>query len=120
MAARKGEASSRRQKSKQRILSVLNCFARAMQEARTSSWFLEVGGRGKGVGRCVLNLERGAPGQSTLKSGIAMSVTRRLYLARMACARETSSGVEVGNVLSPEGTNFHHCRPKSFEATEQA
>ena len=110
---------SRRQKSKQRILSVLNCFARAMQAARTSSCFLKSAVAAK-ESFWALNLERGAPGQSTLKSGLAMSVTRRLYLARMACARVTSSELRSAMFLPHRARISTHWSPNSFEATEHA
>src|SRR5258705_11513208 len=62
----------------------------------------------------------GAPVQSTLNSGLAMSVTCRLYLARIFCASAISASVETWRFLPHISRSSTHCRPKSFAITEHA
>ena len=89
--------------------------------ARTSSCLLKsVVAVKESALRCGLKWESGAPGQSTLNSGLAMSVTRRLYFARMARARARSSEARSVMFLPHRVRSSTHCRPKSLAATEQA
>src|ERR1700730_16857663 len=62
----------------------------------------------------------GAPGQSTLNSGLAMSVTCRLYLASIFCASAISASEEAWRFLPHISRNSTQCKPKSFAITEHA
>src|SRR5439155_17250617 len=62
----------------------------------------------------------GAPGQSTLNSGLAMSVTCRLYLARIFCASAISASEEAWRFLPHISRSSTQCKPKSFAITEHA
>ena len=70
------------------------------------------------VFRSVLDL--GAPGQSVLKRGLAMSVTRNWYLARIFSARSRSSPERSIRFLPPMDRSSIQCRPKSLATTEHA
>src|ERR1700734_3162330 len=62
----------------------------------------------------------GAPGQSTLNKGLAMSVTCRLYLANIFCASAISASDEAWRFLPHISRSSTHCSPKSFAMTEHA
>src|SRR5271154_3579038 len=62
----------------------------------------------------------GAPGQSTLNNGLAMSVTCSLYLANIFCASAISASEEAWRFLPHISRSSTHCRPKSFAMTEHA
>src|SRR6266404_2170802 len=119
IAARYGAGSSSRQKSKQRTRSVLNALARAMLRSRTSPCWSYV----KSALNCAplgLNFDLGAPGQSTLKSGLAMSVTRSLYFSRMRRASATSLASSLRMFLFHMPRSSTHSNPNSREMTSQA
>jgi len=100
-------------------MPVLNCFARLMHFSSTSSCSLKPKLAPK-LSFLGLYGERGAPGQSVLKSGLAMSVTRSLYLSRMALALAMSASSSVEMFLPHMERNSTHSRPKSLAITEQA
>src|SRR5579875_1014918 len=62
----------------------------------------------------------GAPGQSVLKSGLPISVTRRLYLVRMDSTCPSWVSLSSCRLLFHMPRNSTQFRPKSFEITEQA
>src|SRR5579859_673861 len=113
-----------RQKSKQRTRSVLNALAMARLRSKTSSccskvksalnWSCRLLGSALG-----LYLDLGAPGQSVLKSGLAISVTRNLFFCRMRRASATSLASRLTMFLSHMPRNSIHCMPNSLEATSQ-
>src|SRR5581483_3290742 len=113
-----------RQKSKQRTRFVPNALAMARLRSKTSSccskvksalnwsWLLP----GAALG---LYLDLGAPGQSVLKSGLAISVTRKLFFCRIRRASATSLASRLTMFLSHMPRNSIHCMPNSFDATSQ-
>src|ERR1700744_3524416 len=62
----------------------------------------------------------GAPGQSTLNSGLAISVTCNLYFARIFFASAISASVDTCRFLPHISRISTQCRPNSFAITEQA
>ena len=99
--------------------SVWNALQSSMQRSSTLSCCL----KSKSAwnwSRFGPSFDCGAPGQLTLKSGLAMSVTRSLYFSRIWRDLSTSSALSSVTFL------FHMLRssiqpsPKSFAATEQA
>ena len=62
----------------------------------------------------------GAPGQSTLKSGLAMSVTRRLFFFRRRCASAISLASRLTTFLFHMVRSSIHSIPNCWEATSQA
>src|SRR5579864_5616320 len=67
-----------------------------------------------------LNFDFGAPGQSTLKSGLAMSVTRSLYFSRIRRASAISLASRFRMFLFHIPRSSIHSMPNSCAATSQA
>ena len=67
-----------------------------------------------------LNFDLGAPGQSTLKSGPAISVTRRLFFFRMLFASAISLASRFTTFLSHMLRSSIHSIPNCCDATSQA
>src|SRR5260370_1502514 len=91
-----------------------------MLRSTTSSWCLYATSSAPCMSFLEPYCDLGAPGQSTLNSGLAMSVTCRLYLARIFCASAISASEEAWRFLPHISRSSTHCRPKSFAITEHA
>src|SRR6185437_3048133 len=117
MAARYGFTSSRRQKSKQRTRSVPKSLASSMQCSSSASCALKSSSAWK-VSRRSLCLDVGAPCQSTLNRGLAMSVNFRLYFARIRFDSAIWFASSVVMFLFHMPRSSIQLRPKSFAATE--
>src|SRR5580704_16917401 len=99
--------------------SVWNCLASSMQCSSNGSCCL----KSKSAwnwSRLGLLLERGAPGQSTLKSGLAISVTRSWYFCKMRCDSAISLASKSVTFLFHMERSSIQCKPKSLVAISQA
>src|SRR6267143_3194647 len=67
-----------------------------------------------------LNFDLGAPGQSTLNSGLAISVTRSLNFSRMRRASATSVASSFRIFLFHMPRSSIHSKPNSRDMTSQA
>src|ERR1017187_2034955 len=70
--------------------------------------------------RLGLYFEVGAPGQSTLKSGLPMSVTRSWYFVTIFCASAISADASFIRFLFHRPRTSIHCIPNSRAATWHA